>query len=476
MKRISILVIITLTLSNLVGCRKLVEVEPPPTKFDATKAYATDGNAAAVLTNMYQEMSNDGFAQGASGISVYGGLLADELTDYQFEVQRTAVYQNSLSAFNVPFWSRFYYFVYTTNAAILGISTSETLTPSVKTRLLGEAKFMRAFIYFYLVNFWGDVPLMTTNDYRINNTVSRSPKDVVYQQIINDLKEANELLGEEYLLSDIKTSTEERIRPNKWTAAALLARTYLYYQKYDLAAKVSSEIIEQKTVYDLTDLDHVFLMNSKEAIWQIQPTSMIWNTFEARAYILTQAPNNFQPISLNTKLVAEFEEGDARRTEWIGTFKEGNETFYYPLKYKVIGENEPLSEYLSVFRLAEQYLIRAESKAHLGDLDGAIEDLNFLRRRSRIEPTDQIPLPLPDLNKTLNKEKVLDAVIHERRVELFTEWGHRWFDLKRTEKVDDVMKIETPLKGGTWESYKALLPIPIGDITVNKNISQNPGY
>jgi hypothetical protein len=64
----------------------------------------------------------------------------------------------------------------------------------------------------------------------------------------------------------------------------------------------------------------------------------------------------------------------------------------------------------------------------------------------------------------------------ERQVELFCEQGHRWMDLKRTGRIDEVMKVVTPLKGGTWESYKQLLPVPATEIGVDPALDQNFGY
>ena len=71
---------------------------------------------------------------------------------------------------------------------------------------------------------------------------------------------------------------------------------------------------------------------------------------------------------------------------------------------------------------------------------------------------------------------MLDAVTRERRVELFSEWGHRWFDLKRTNKLDAIMSVVTPQKGGTWSSFEQLMPIPPDDIRADANLKQNPGY
>jgi hypothetical protein len=130
-----------------------------------------------------------------------------------------------------------------------------------------------------------------------------------------------------------------------------------------------------------------------------------------------------------------------------------------------VNTEEPVSEYIMVMRLAEQYLIRSEARVQQGKLELAIEDLNLIRSRAKLA------------NKSgNNKSDILTDILHERKVELFTEWGHRWFDLKRTENLDDIMKIVTPTKGGVWRRESALLPIPASEILINSNLLQNPGY
>jgi len=70
----------------------------------------------------------------------------------------------------------------------------------------------------------------------------------------------------------------------------------------------------------------------------------------------------------------------------------------------------------------------------------------------------------------------ISIILHEKRVELFCEWGLRWLDLKRTNTVDAVMGVETPLKGGTWQTADKFYPIPTSELIVNPNLTQTPGY
>src|SRR5690606_34940810 len=92
-----------------------------------------------------------------------------------------------------------------------------------RAKLLGEALFVRAFCYFYLVNLFGEVPLALTSDYRTNNALPRAPVELVYAQLIADLSEAAELLPEGFAHTG-----GERVRPNRAAAQAMLARVLLY--------------------------------------------------------------------------------------------------------------------------------------------------------------------------------------------------------------------------------------------------------
>jgi len=165
-----------------------------------------------------------------------------------------------------------------------------------------------------------------------------------------------------------------------------------------------------------------------------------------------------------------FEPGDLRFSNWVGqdTVPTAGTTdtvfYYYPYKYKAV-DDTLITESLMVMRLAEQYLIRAEAKTRQADLTGAASDLNQLRTRAGLPPT-----------AATSQSQLLAAIAHERQVELFTEFGDRWLDLKRTGALDAVMQMVEPHKGGVWNNYDSLLPIPASDIQLNPRLTQNPGY
>jgi hypothetical protein len=462
------------------GCEKFVAVDPPKTSVNEENVYKTDATSIAVLTGIYTGMVNDGLFTGSGGISVLSGLSGDELTlaNTVADNNLIAYYKNELRTglnenYGTELWRGVFPYIFICNAAIEGLGNSGSLTPSVKKQLLGEARFMRAFFYFYLVNYLGDTPLAVTTNPAVNSALPRSSVPLVYQQIVADLKEAQQLLNENYLNKDLQNyaGTPERVRPTKWAATALLARTYLFMADYANAEMEASKIISNANQFSMSALVDVFLKNSPEAIWQLQPVQAGRNTEDALTFILPiNGPSaTTNPVYLCPQLLNAFEPGDLRRKggNWVDSVIVSGNAYFYPAKYKAKLTSGVASEYLMVLRLAEQYLVRAEARARQNDIGGAQDDLNTIRTRAG----------LPD-TKANDKTSLLAAVLNECQVEFFTEWGHRWLDLKRTGNVDAIMRVVTPLKanGGQWQSYQQLYPVYYNDILKDPNLSQNTGY
>jgi len=158
---------------------------------------------------------------------------------------------------NLDIWASAYNLIYLTNSLLEGLNNSEQISSDLKTQLEGEARFIRAFSYFYLVNLYGDVPLIVSTNYHENQLATRTSTVEVYEQIISDLEIAVDSLGSEY-------KNGEKTTINKFAAASLLARVYLYLEDWEAAERLSSEVIDQNGTYEiLQDLDQVFLANSK---------------------------------------------------------------------------------------------------------------------------------------------------------------------------------------------------------------------
>lgn len=465
---VSLLVILVILTS---GCKKLVEVNAPVTSVNGDNVYTNDAQAASVLTGIYTKMAASSLLSltGITSMSLFPGLSADELALYSGgNAQYSAYYTNSLGSntYGFEFWNNVYPQIFVCNSAIEGLNKSTLLTPAVKQQLVGEAMFMRAFFYFYLVNLYGNLPLAITTDFQKNAQLSRASTVQVYQQIVSDLKGAQNALSPYYLKADAKATTTEKVRPTKWAATALLARVYLFTGIYDSAEAQATAVINS-SLYGLDSLNMVFLKNGKEAIWQLQPVNTGLNTEDARVFIIpSTGPSGNYPVYLSSNLLNAFELNDSRKKNWVRNVTAGTVSYYFPYKYKVATIGAPVSEYSTVLRLAEQYLIRAEARAQRGNVSGAAADLNTIRARANLAN-------VTDTTQT----GLLDLVLHERQVELFTEWGHRWLDLKRAHKVDAILNLVNPQKGGQgWNSYFQLYPIPASDLQRDLNLVQNTGY
>jgi starch-binding outer membrane protein, SusD/RagB family len=487
-KNIIFLFIVTMA-TNFVSCKKFVDTAAPETQINAANVYNDEVTATAVLTGIYsriaQGLPTPNIASGIRSFSLLCGLSADEYTLFTgANTEMLAFYQNALVAgpndnIGTAYWTVIYDHIYSCNNSIEGLNNSKGLTEPVKQQLLGEAKFMRAFFYFYLVNLYGDVPLITSTDYKINANLSRSPKEDVYKQIIIDLKDAQELLSAEYLDGKLQkyATNAERVRPNKSAALALLARGYLYSNDWVNAESQATAVLNNTALYDTTSLNNVFLkanLGNKEAIWQLQVVKSNQNTDDSKMFIVTTGFSNTTPVRLSDTLLNSFEPGDQRvkPKNWVDTIRIPAITgalYYFPYKYKNNAAN--VTEYLTVLRLAEQYLIRSEARARQNNLAGAIADLDVIRKRAGL------PL-IANINPGISQSNLLDKILHERQVEFFSEWGHRWFDLKRTNNLDALMTVITPKKanGQPWRPFQKLYPIPFSELQSGVHLSQTPGY
>src|ERR1044072_2156589 len=252
----------------LFGCKKLVDIEPPTTGVTGANVFETDATATAVLTGIYTSISSGGVGDaGLQSLSLLPGLTGDELSLYKGTLSSVynVYYLNALSSTNtsgVDFWNKVYPVIFVANSAIEGLSNAGGLTPAVKKQLIGEAKFIRAFCYFYLVNLYGDVPLVTKIDYTINGVLPRASAEEVWRLIFDNLNEAKELLLTGYLYPSILNPTEQRVRPTKWAAIAMLARAHLYSKKWVEAEAEATSVIDESVSFGLESLGNVFLANN----------------------------------------------------------------------------------------------------------------------------------------------------------------------------------------------------------------------
>jgi starch-binding outer membrane protein, SusD/RagB family len=469
---------VVLTFAFIASCKKFVEIPPPTTELVTSSVLNNAATATGAQTVIYSQMVAN---KESLLMAFYTGLLGDELTNYSTNPPYVEFYKNAMTAL-VGFgpWDNAYNYIYQANAIITGITNNASISPSIENQLIGESKFVRAFWLFYLTNLYGDVPLITTTDYASNETISRTPQLQVYTQIVSDLISAESLLNSNYIDASDTTQTTERTRPNKSAAAALLAKVYLYEGDYADAKTQASSVINN-SLYQLVGLgqDSVFAANSMEAIWQLAiPLPTEYNTPDGRYFILLAQPGSGGiSCTISPQLLNSFEPGDLRRLNWIDSIQTNSPamTYYYPYKYKVQNGSpgsSPVTEYNMVFRLAEQYLIRAEAEANVGDMADAANDLNIIRARAGLAPSTI-------LTASSNLQQADSAILHERQAELFTEWGNRWLDMIRLGYVNSIMGAPGNVcqyKTGTWSLKDTLFPIPQSEIFLDHNLTQNVGY
>src|ERR1700733_6561407 len=168
--------------SLIVGCNKMVQIQPPTSSITTSEVFADSADASAALMGVYASIASTGtnisVADGA--ISIYTGSSADELINFQNDPQATQIYTNSISANNSAeidnfYWTPAYSIIYEANACIEGAKSSTGLTQVQKNQIIGEAEFCRSLINFYLVNLFGDIPLLTSTDYKSNSLAARTP-------------------------------------------------------------------------------------------------------------------------------------------------------------------------------------------------------------------------------------------------------------------------------------------------------------
>ena len=437
------------------SCKKDVSLKAPVNAVGVDEAFSDSSTATSVVLGLYSGIASANGNNGVNSIVFnnirYGAMSADEayyLTNTSFD----AFKNNTLAAGNDlnVHWAAMYTRIGRANYAIEGI-TSSTLSASVKNQLLGEAKFWRAYLYFYLVNFFGDVPLVINTDALANGLLPRAPVVQVYQQIVQDLTDAKSLLTTTY-------PSGERARINKNVVSAFLARVYFYQQNWTAAEAEATTVIGSGTYSLVSNLNNVFLNNSNETIWQI---SLLGTTVPQTVMGAEFIPASTTPsFVLYDTLANTFEAGDQRKVNWAKSITYLSKTYYYPYKYKVRSTTTG-NEYPVMIRLAEMYLIRAEARAQQNNISGAQSDLNAIRTRVGLANTT-----------ASTQAQLLSALEHERWVELFTEHSDRWFNLKRLNRATAVLSLIKP----AWQSFQQLYPIPAQAMTPNPNLVNNPGY
>jgi len=376
-------------------------------------------------------------------------------------------------------WQQHYDGINRANTAINRIPDA-SMNETLQARLIAEATFIRALLYFNLVRFYGDVPLVLEDTRDLGDlNVSRTPADQVYEQIIADLEFAIDNLPPSY-------PDSEAGRATSGSAQALLGKVYLTLQDWPNAVQTLGEIVNNEGTYGYDLLENfgdnwnMGTENGPESVFSIQ---FMQDPGNGNILMRSTVPRNRVPglvgweADIPTVEVYElFDEPDERRDVTFYTSFEQDGQLYefpWPLFYKYfdpanINNTTQSNANIHVIRYADVLLMYAEAlNEQGGPSPEAYEALNRVIRRAYNDTDHDVA--------NLSQEDFRETVYLERRKELVME-SHRWFDLVRTGRLLEVMANHTENGENTLQPHNVLMPIPQREIDTNPNLEQNPGY
>lgn len=388
--------------------------------------YGGDGLAAAAILS------------GGDGLWVGTLNYYNDFTTHSYRADNTLVYR---------IWYTIFRVVNRANHVIAKVPAldSKLISQGKKDQYTGEAYFLRALAFFDLGRTWGNVPLVLNAASGPDDVkgVKQSNQAVVYAQVEQDLLKAEALVP----------AGVNRNRVTKNTVYAFLAKLYLYAKQYDKAETYASKIISNAN-YSLVDWN-TFINNkgTNESILELQYTTADQSSHYG-SWSSVNYRNQFCPTAGLYNLLQDPNAGGDRKVlvKDISTPAITN-YFVQQLYWRTNGDNPTY-----VFRLAEQYLIRAEARISKSspDINGALADLNAVRSRANV----------PALEPA-SGEALLTAILNERRVEFALE-PQRWYDLVRTRTASG--------KLGLSDTTKYIYPIPYNDVAADPDLVQNPLY
>lgn len=456
MKTLKILfIIIILSFFKIaIACEKLVEVEIPNNQITTAQVFEDVQTANAALSGLYARLyDNSPIAGDQSGPTL--GSYTDDLDCYSVAVanSRYDIYQNKQIGTNTEiysYWSSTYQTIYIANAIIEGIENS-ALPTAEKNRIKGEALLIRSILFFYLQQIFGDIPYVTSTNYTVNQSLSKTTSSEVLLRLESDLSLSMDLLKDEY-------RNAERIYPNKKAAQLMLAKIYLLQQRWSDAELLLKSIVQSPLYQFENNITKVFQKTGTHILWQLKPKNSGDGTKESSTYYFANsAPNNY---AISQDLINNFSNVDLRKQNWLAVVTFNGNTWYRSDKYKNRTNNT--TEYSIVFRLEEVYLLLAEALVQQNKLPEALPYVNPTRQRAG----------LSTLTGATMQPALLNEILLENRKEFFTEMGHRFLDLKRTNRLNTLITVKP-----NWKSYHNLWPLPQQELLLNSNLNpQNTGY
>ncbi len=430
----------------LTACNDRLTVQPTQS-IDAGQALATEQDVRITLTGAYDGIS-DGNLYGG-GIQYTGELLGDN-RDVVFGGTFTTLdeyWRKTITTSNVDVrdtWLDGYNAINRANNVLANI---DKVGDANKGNIEGQARFIRGAMYFELVKLYGKsfndgtpasnpaIPLVLTPTGTIGDADNRTRNTVaeVYTQVLDDLTKAETLLP--------ATQTGGTGFATKGAAQAMLARVYLQQQNFTAARDAANRVITAKTSSLASTFAGAFVDASTETIFKIVVTDQD-GVNSLNTYYGSTRVSGRGDIRVQSKFRQLYGATDVR-----GLFFTTVSNNVFTNKF-----NDRFGD-VPVIRLAEMYLVRAETNLRLNSSVGAapLEDVNMIRGRAAATPLTAVTLA---------------DVLLERRLELAFE-GQQIADVKRTAGTIGT----TP-----YNANNLVLPIPQREIDTNKQLTQNPGY
>lgn len=505
MKSIYKSIIIGVSALSFTACS--LDYDPISTPTELTQGVSSD-TATAVLkdrqaaidqrTNLYELLKNrqehwhlDYLLVGDSHTdNAYAGTTGAEVEPYE---------TNGIDASNSVLgrdWSRYLEDIAKANVLINGLDELKTkglVSENEYHQWKAEGELFRSLIMFNLARLWGSFPIIT----KVAKTITaenvkdvyptyfppRSTAKECYQQIISDLTDAEQYAPD--------FNSADRTILSKVVAQAMLVKVYAekpvqdYSKVIEYAEKVrgvAGMALEHdySTLwgYD-TDKKDCVKRNTSEGILEVH-----WTTGNANweSWMYGRSLENYDYyfswakwITPSRDLIKDFEsENDTTRLNQTLVYYACKWSNYYPAsKYPFMYKCRSGYNNQYKLRLADIILLEAEAYAYKGDNTNSAALVNLIRNRAK--------LPNLTADKTATKDAMIEAVLHERRLELALE-GERWYDLCRNNKVEEYLNGLNNRDSGRltqrkpYDANSYLLPIPQSALDENSNLQQNPGY
>jgi len=501
MKKLTLITLIALIAIGVGGCNGFLN-EEPQAQIATSNAYQTADDASRAVTSAYYRLQANNWCCDAVDRNGYMYWVIDNVgTDDaikggesggdQVYAQKVAYY--TLTPTNrtaEEAWNNLYIDIRYANIVLDKLPDIE-MDSDLKKRYMAEAKFLRGYDYFLLVQTFGDVPLVKTTDVEAYDK-KRAPASDVLKQAISDFKDAASVLP-----TKSQYSSEDIGRASKGAAQAYLGKLYMWMGDFTNAEDWLGRVIDSKEYSLATDYGMIFTKageNGPGSIFEIQYNYNPPKT-QQNPMGVVQGSRSMYGWGFNAPtqdFVDEFESGDPRLKQSVyengDTLRDGrvadvgNSPSGY-LNYKeYVGTSEAPGGFFNsanneiMMRFAKVLLWYAEAANENGHTQKALDALNRVRKRARQGNSNV----LPDVTVT-DKTKLRKAIWHEERVEYGNEYDRR-FDLLRTGRMGDVMrgyaqKYNTP-KGANFKDGKnEVLPIPAAEISLSDGkLTQNPGY